>query len=75
MPTVSDPLDRIAIALRLWAGCLAAAKLPTRREAGRMRRRSERRSSQASTQCSSAFVASRSPSTAFPKDHPFRRYT
>jgi hypothetical protein len=26
MPTVSDPLDRIAIALRLWAGCLAAAK-------------------------------------------------
>ena len=26
MPEVSDPLDRIAIALRLWAGCLGAAK-------------------------------------------------
>jgi hypothetical protein len=26
MPDVSDPLDRIAIALRLWAGCLGAAK-------------------------------------------------
>lgn len=27
MPDVSDPFDRIAIALRLWAGCLSAAKV------------------------------------------------
>jgi hypothetical protein len=26
MPEVADPLDRIAIALRLWAGCLMAGK-------------------------------------------------
>src|SRR5437867_8358895 len=26
MRDVPDPLDRIAIALRLWAGCLSAAK-------------------------------------------------
>ncbi len=26
MPDVPDPLDRVAIALRLWAGCLSAAK-------------------------------------------------
>jgi hypothetical protein len=26
MPDTPDPLDRVAIALRLWAGCLSAAK-------------------------------------------------
>lgn len=26
MPEVTDPLDRAAVALRLWAGCLLAAK-------------------------------------------------
>lgn len=39
MPEIGDPLDRVSITLRLWAGCLEAAKRSlTRREAGRIRR-------------------------------------